>query len=159
MSDDGKTEVEFAGVQFRGGKIFVIITALSTLGGGLYGAFEFYKDYMDMKEAIQNYTAPDLSGFDKRITVMESKIDDTLSVFKEEMEVVKSEVKLIGGVNRDLKLDMKTDIRRIEKIVEDTEQRVKEDSREFSQDMKTLRKELDEKIKRALENPLNAMGK
>ena len=159
MSDDGKTEVEFAGVKFRGGKIFVIITALSTLGGGLYGAFEFYKDYMDMKEAIQNYTAPDLSGFDKRITVMESKIDDTLSVFKEEMEVVKSEVKLIGGVNRDLKLDMKTDIRRIEKIVEDTEQRVKEDSREFSQDMKTLRKELDEKIKRALENPLNAMVK
>jgi len=159
MSDDGKTEVEFAGVKFRGGKIFVIITALSTLGGGLYGAFEFYKDYMDMKEAIQNYTAPDLSGFDKRITVMESKIDDTLTVFKEEMEVVKSEVKLIGGVNRDLKLDMKTDIRRIEKIVEDTEQRVKEDSREFSQEMKTLRKELDEKIKRALENPLNAMVK
>ena len=30
MSDDGKTEVEFAGVKFRGGKIFVIITALST---------------------------------------------------------------------------------------------------------------------------------
>ena len=28
MSDDGKTEVEFAGVKFRGGKIFVIITAL-----------------------------------------------------------------------------------------------------------------------------------
>jgi len=159
MSDDGKTEVEFAGVKFRGGKIFVIITALSTLVGGLYGAFEFYKDYMDMKEAIQNYTAPDLSGFDKRITVMESKIDDTLSVFKEEMEVVKSEVKLIGGVNRDLKLDIKTDIRRIEKIVEDTEQRVKEDSREFSQDMKDLRKELDLKIKRALENPLNAMEK
>ena len=159
MSDDGKTEVEFAGVKFRGGKIFVIITALSTLGGGLYGAFEFYKDYMDMKEAIQNYTAPDLSGFDKRITVMESKIDDTLTVFKEEMEVVKSEVKLIGGVNRDLKLDMKTDIRRIEKIVEDTEQRVKEDSREFSQDMKSLRKELDENIKKALENPLSAISK
>ena len=56
MSDDGKTEVEFAGVKFRGGKIFVIITALTTLGGGLYGAFEFYKDYMDMKEAIQSYT-------------------------------------------------------------------------------------------------------
>ena len=37
--DDGKTEVEFAGVKFRGGKIFVIITALSTLGGGLYAGF------------------------------------------------------------------------------------------------------------------------
>ena len=53
MSDDGKTEVEFAGVKFRGGKIFVIITALSTLGGGLYAGFEFWKDYMDMKEKIE----------------------------------------------------------------------------------------------------------
>ena len=31
------TEVEFAGVKFRGGKMFAIILALSTLGGGLYG--------------------------------------------------------------------------------------------------------------------------
>jgi hypothetical protein len=159
MSDDGKTEVEFAGVKFRGGKIFVIITALSTLGGGLYGAFEFHRDYMDMKDAITNYTAPDLSGFDKRISVMESKIGDTLNVFKEEMEIVKSEVKLIGGVNRDLKVDMKTDIRRIEKIVEDTEQRVKEDSREFQREIKEIKKELDQKIKKALENPLNNMSK
>ena len=41
MSDGDTTEVEFAGVKFRGGKIFIIITALSTLGGGLYGGFEF----------------------------------------------------------------------------------------------------------------------
>jgi len=159
MSDDDKTEVEFAGIKFRGGKIFVIITVLSTLGGGLYAGFEFYRDYMDMKDAIQNYTAPDLSDFDKRISVMESKIGDTLNVFKEEMEAVKSEVKLIGGVNRDLKVDMKTDIRRIEKIVEDTEQRVKEDSREFQRDIKEIKKELDQKIKKALENPLNNMNK
>ena len=72
MSDDGKTEVEFAGVKFRGGKIFVIITALSTLGGGLYAGFEFWKDYMDMKEKIESYVAPDLSGCDKRIAIMES---------------------------------------------------------------------------------------
>ena len=71
MSDDGKTEVEFAGVKFRGGKIFVIVTALSTLGGGLYAGFEFWKDYMDMKEKIETYVAPDLSGFDKRIAIME----------------------------------------------------------------------------------------
>ena len=59
MSEDGKTEVEFAGVKFRGGKIFVIVTALSTLGGGLYAGFEFWKDYMDMKEKIDTYVAPD----------------------------------------------------------------------------------------------------
>ncbi len=58
-------EVEFAGLKFKGGKIFVIITALTTLGGGLWGGFEFYKDYLTMKEQIQEYVAPDLSGFDK----------------------------------------------------------------------------------------------
>ena len=140
MSDDGKTEVEFAGVKFRGGKIFVIITALSTLGGGLYAGFEFWKDYMDMKEKIESYVAPDLSGFDKRIAIMESRMDEEIDLFKEEMNVLKDEVKLIAGINRDMKIDMKQDVRRIEKIVEDTEQRVKEDSREFSRDMRDLRK-------------------
>ena len=159
MSDDGKTEVEFAGVKFRGGKIFIIITALSTLGGGLYAGFEFYKDYMNMKEKIERYVAPDLSGFDKRIAVMESRMNEEVDLFKEEMNVLKGEVKLISGVNRDMKVDMKQDVRRIEKIVEDTERRVKEDSREFSRDIKDLKRELDEKIKKALNNPLAGMRK
>ena len=159
MSDDGKTEVEFAGVKFRGGKIFIIITALSTLGGGLYAGFEFYKDYMNMKEKIERYVAPDLSGFDKRIAVMESRMDEEIDLFKEEMNVLKDEVKLIAGINRDMKVDMKQDVRRIEKIVEDTEQRVKEDSREFSRDMRELKEDLDKKIKKALNNPLASMRK
>ena len=48
------TEVEVGGIKFRGGKIFVIITALTTAGGALWGGFEFYKDYLNMKEQIQN---------------------------------------------------------------------------------------------------------
>ena len=170
MSEDGKTEVEFAGVKFRGGKIFVIVTALSTLGGGLYAGFEFWKDYMDMKEKIETYVAPDLSGFDKRIAIMESRMNEEVDLFKEEMNVLKNEVKLIAGVNRDMKVDMKQDVRRIEKIVDDTEQRVKEDSREFSTAirsleketdtrLKTMEKDLDLKVKKALNNPLSAISK
>ena len=49
-----QTEIEVAGVKFKGGKIFLVLTALTTVGGGLWGGFEFYKDYMDMKEIIQN---------------------------------------------------------------------------------------------------------
>ncbi len=150
-------EVEFAGVKFKGGKMVAVLLALSTLTGGLYGAFEVYKDYMDMREKIESYSAPDLSGFDKRIAIMESRMNEEVDLFKEEMNVLKDEVKLIASINRDMKVDMKQDVRRIEKIVEDTEQRVKEDSREFSRDMKELRKELQEKIKKALNNPLANM--
>ena len=114
---------------------------------------------MNMKEKIEKYVAPDLSGFDKRIAVMESRMNEEVDLFKEEMNVLKDEVKLISGVNRDMKVDMKQDVRRIEKIVEDTERRVKEDSREFSRDMKDLKRELDEKIKKALNNPLAGMRK
>ena len=32
-------EVEVGGIKFRGGKIFVILTALTTLGGGFMGWF------------------------------------------------------------------------------------------------------------------------
>ena len=156
---DGKTEVEFAGVKFRGGKIFVIITALSTLGGGLYAGFEFWKDYMDMKEKIQKYTAPDLSGFDKRIAVVETQIDENLRTFKEEMKIVRDEVKLLSSVNRDLKTDMLGDIRRIEKIVTESEDMVKDTTRELEKGLREVRKEVDIKIKRALENPLNSMRK
>jgi hypothetical protein len=36
---ENQTEVEFGGMTFKGGKIFVLITALSTLGGASWGAF------------------------------------------------------------------------------------------------------------------------
>jgi len=147
-------EVEFAGVTFKGGKMVGIVIALSTLVGGLYGAFEVYKDYMDMKEQISSYVAPDLSGFDKKIAIIE-----------EEMNALRSEVQLVSGVNQDLKQDLKGDIRRIEKIVEDVETRVKEDSREWTTTIRSIEKDTDQrlkaietdvdvKIKRALVNPL-----
>ena len=151
-------EVEIGGATIRGGKLLLVLPLLGSLIGALWGGFEFYKDYMDMKEKIKTYVAPDLSGFDKRIAVMESRMNEEIDLFKEEMNVLKDEVKLIAGINRDMKVDMKTDIRRIEKIVEDTESRVKEDSREFTRDMKDLRINLSKKIKQALQNPLANMG-
>lgn len=152
-------EVEIGGATIRGGKLLLVLPLLGSLIGALWGGFEFYKDYMDMKDKIQTYVAPDLSDFDKRISIIESRMNDEISLFKEEMSVLKDEVKLISDVNRDMKIDLKNDIRRIEKIVEDTETRVKQDSREFSRDMKDLRTDLAKKIKRALENPLTNLNK
>ena len=68
-------ELEFAGIKFRGGKLVGILIALSTLVGGAYGAFEVYKDYMDMKEVIKSYEPPDLSGYESRLNVFEENIE------------------------------------------------------------------------------------
>ena len=159
-------ELEFAGIKFKGGKIVIIITALSTLAGGLWGGFEFYKNYMDMQEKIETYTAPDLSDYDKRIELAKQKLD----ILQSEISVILDEVTLVSDVAKELKNDLKADVRRIETIVEDVEQRVKEDSRESARDlkfaikdikerMKELEKEIEEKIRKALENPLANMRK
>jgi len=157
-------EVEFAGLKFKGGKIFVVLTALTTLGGGLWGGFEFYKDYLNMKEQIQNYTAPDLSGFDKRIDLVQQEV----TMLQSEMTMILEEVQLVADVAKELKNDLKADVRRIETIVEDVEQRVKEDSRtnekelkevikSIEEDMKDLEEKTDKQIKKALDNPLANM--
>ena len=182
MSDDGKTEVEFAGVKFRGGKIFVIITALSTLGGGLYAGFEFYKDYMNMKEKIERYVAPDLSGFDKKLAVLRSDMDALQKIEK----VIEDSAIQTRDEARTIKVDLKREIVRTEKLVESVERRVKgiqDDTREMidkendrndklreriqnrmdsiddslTNKMKTLEEDLYNKVKKALNNPLNSM--
>ena len=83
-------EVEFAGLKFKGGKIFVIITALTTLGGGLWGAFEFWKDYQTMKQTMSEYVSPDLSGFDKRIDLVQQEVE----MLQGEMSMILEEVGL-----------------------------------------------------------------
>ena len=159
-------ELEFAGIKFKGGKIVVIITALSTLAGALWGGFEFYKNYMDMQQKIESYTAPDLSDYDKRIDLAKQQLD----MLQSEISVILDEVNLVASVAKELKNDLKADVRRIETIVEDVEQRVKEDSRESARDLKfaikhikermaDLEKEIEEKIRKALENPLANMRK
>lgn len=146
-------ELEFAGVKFKGGKIVVILTALSTLAGGLWGGFEFYKDYLDMKTKIQEYTAPDLSEYDEQIAVLKSEIDLMLD-----------EITLVADVAKDLKNDMKADlrsmngdIRHITEIVNDVEDRQKEDTREIFDELKIIEDNLNLEINKALNNPLSAL--
>ena len=146
-------ELEFAGVKFKGGKIVIILTALSTLAGGLWGGFEFYKDYLDMKTKIQEYTAPDLTYLEKEIAVVKSELD-----------MILDEITLVADVAKDLKSDMKLDlramsedIRHITEIVNDVEDRQKEDTREIFNELKIIEEQLNLEINKALNNPLSAL--
>ena len=159
-------ELDVGGIKFKGGKIVIIITALTTFGGSLWGGFEFYKDYLNMKDTIGTYVAPDLSGFDKELELIDQKVN----MLQSEMTMILGEVELVSDVAKELKNDLKDDVRRIETIVEDVEQRVKQDSRDqqkdlnelvkgIEEDMEKLEIKIDKLIKAALDNPLNALNK
>ena len=142
MSDeDNKTEIEFGGMTFKGGKMFALLTALSTLGGATWGAFEFYKDYMDMKEIIQNI---DTTEIENRNTQIEIKLDEAIDY------------------TRDIKNSLKDDIIRIETITERTSNRVKEvqdDIDERMRDLSDINREMEKDVRdsmREVENRIDS---
>ena len=98
-------EVEVGGIKFKGGKLVVIFTLISTLGGGLWAGFEFYKDYMDMREKIESYTAPDLSEFDKKLAVM----NKTMGALTKQMDSVSNRVGEGQQIVRDTRHDLRSD--------------------------------------------------
>jgi signal transduction histidine kinase len=165
-------EVSIGGVSFRGGRMMAIIIALSSAVGVLYGGFEAFKKFQDMSAAIEAYQEPDLSGFDKKIALVESEtnskielVSQQLDAFKSELEIILGEIALISTVSRELKDDLKKDLRNVEQdvrhvteIVNDIEDRQKEDARELLEEMKLLEESLDLKINKALNNPLTGMS-
>ena len=144
-------EIEYGGIKIGGSKLLLIVPLVGTIIGGLWGGFELYSRYLDMEEKIQTYVAPDLSGFDKRLDLVKTEVE----MIEKEMKMVLEEITLVADVAKEMKNDLRGDIRRIEKIVEDTEARVKDDSREFRDDMKDLEERVELKINKALNNPLN----
>jgi signal transduction histidine kinase len=165
-------EVNVGGISFKGGKIFGVLIALSTAVGALYGGFEVYKRYLDMEEKINEFVAPDLSGFDKKIELSKAEMDKRLELIEQELDMIKTEmsmileeVSLVASTAKELKDDLKADlrqmdgdIRHITEIVNDVEDRQKEDNRELLDEMKLLEESLDLKINKALNNPLTGMS-
>ena len=146
--------IEYSGLKISGGKVFAIFTLLGALGGAAWTGFTFYQDYLYMKEKITLYTEPDLSQYDEGMAVLKSEID-----------MILQEITIISDVARDMRSDMKADlrqmngdIRHITEIVNDVEDRQKEDARELLDEMKLLEESLDLKINKALNNPLNSMS-
>lgn len=125
-----QTEMEIAGVKFKGGKMFLVLTALSTLGGGAWATFEFYKDYMDMKEIIQNIDTTEIQNQNDQITI---KLDEAIEY------------------TRDIKSGLRDDILSIEKQVDRTEDMVRE-SEEKVREMIANAEERFENKRDALQN-------
>lgn len=134
------TVISIGGYEFTPAKLMIAFTIVSSALGGLYGTFEIYKDYVGMKKKIASYEAPDLSGFDKRLAVIEENSSKT------------------SDYTRDIKTDLKNDIRRNESVTEQVERGVKQAQRETEQEMRQARKDIREDLDKA-RGEVNAIRK
>jgi hypothetical protein len=128
---DTNTVISIGGYSFTPAKLMIAATIVSSILGGLYGAFEVYKDYQSMKQKITEYESPDLSEFDKRLAVIEENSAKTTDY------------------TRDIKNDLKQDIRRNESVTEQVERAVKLAQRETEQEMRQARKDVREDLDKA----------
>ena len=125
------TVISIGGYEFTPAKLMVAFTIFSSTLGGLYGAFEVYKDYQGMKKKITEYVSPDLGQFDKRLAVIEENSQKG------------------ADYTRDIKTDLKSDIRRNETVTEQVERSVKQAQRETESEMRDMRKAIREDLERA----------
>tara|TARA_R110002074_G_scaffold123683_1_gene259491 strand:+ start:109689 stop:110162 length:474 start_codon:yes stop_codon:yes gene_type:complete len=146
-------EIEVGGISFKGGKVFGILVALSSAVGVLYGGFEVYKDYMDMKETIQEYVAPDLSAINQSIAVLEETVesqntiigsyDTKIEAMQTNLSVMRESINRIDGDLGGFSVDLRSSDKRLYELERDT-----------GKELIDIRKSIADQIQLALENPL-----
>ena len=115
-------EIEAAGMKIKGGKILLILPILGTLGGGLWGGFEFYKDYMNMREKIESYSAPDLSGFEKKLAILHEE----MASLKAMETLIKQSADDARDYTKEIKRDLKDEMHHMSTQVDGIEKRGKD---------------------------------
>ena len=123
-------EIEYAGVKVGGSKLLLILPLIGTLGGGLWAGFEFYKDYMNMKEIITNIDTDEIAA---RNAVLETKLDEALEY------------------SRDIKNGLRDDIVRLERIVD----KVEDDINGVEDDVRTTIDDAEERFEVKRQDLLN----
>ena len=148
-------EMEFAGVTFKGGKMMVLITALSTLGGGAWAGFEFYKDYIDMREVVQNI---DTDAIAARNDVIETKLQEAIDYTRDIKSGLRDDILRIEKVADRTEDDVRALEDKVRDMIDDAEVRfeTKREQLRMSQkaDIKELEDRLNKKVQLALDNPL-----
>lgn len=166
------TVISIGGYSFTPAKLMIAGGLVSTLLGGLYATFEFYKDYMNMKDAIANYVSPDLSAIETRLTKIEKTQEGIVilvqqnqdmvravrSDLKSDIDRVEASVDAAERRGRELDRDTRGFVNNSDKRLGDTERdlqsRIRNVERETDAKLKELEKKVDDKIKKAWENPL-----
>jgi BMFP domain-containing protein YqiC len=162
---DPNTVISIGGYSFTPAKLMIAGAIVSSILGTLYGAFEVYKDYMDMKEAIQTYVTPDLSEVDKRIAVLEQNTEKTVEFVRDINTNLRQDIRRVEGVlesversQRQSQREVDGEVKEIRRSVDETVRTITQQSnkleRETSQELRNIRSEVDRKIKQALDNPL-----
>jgi DNA anti-recombination protein RmuC len=109
-------KMKIFGITMTPTTIGALFALLGAIGGSLYGAFEVYKDYTDMKEIVQNIDVDAIAAENEKVIL---KMDENLVRIEEAI-----------SYTRDIKQGLRDDILGIEKTVDRIEDKLREQENE-----------------------------
>lgn len=165
--DEPKVAFDEGGFSFSlggltSGKIAIIFAAISTVVGTLWAGFQVYQQFLTMKEVTAAYVPPDLSGINERISVLDERVTSVERLTKGNSEALNY---LTGSISSSVTSTRQTvdavsgSVRASDAMTIQTQRAMLDQLRQQDIDqqrrIKDLETQMDDKIKRVLDNPLN----
>ena len=148
------TVISIGGYEFTPAKLMVAFTLVSSTLGGLYGAFEVYKDYQSMKKRIAEYVAPDLSDLNKKMEITMQNSEKSVQYTQDIKNDLKGDIRRLEGVVENVERSSKQSARETDQQVREVQAELRRNSREMDAAIKQVQREVDSKIQKAIDNPL-----
>ena len=162
-------EVEIGEMKVSGGKALILIPLLGTILGGLWGGFELYQRLLDAEQAVTEYVAPDMGSINQQlavqaetvtglqedvsiqfdtITTLLDNLQEDIDRIREDTDETDTFVRTIDETTNETQRDLRNDVYAMENTLNDR-------MREIDEQLRETRDELEGKIERILDNPLN----
>lgn len=166
------TVISVGGYEFTPAKMLVAFTIISSTLGGLYGCFEVYKDYMSMKKKIADYISPDLTEIYKKLELVQQSTEKGTQYTQDIKNDLKQDIRRLEGVVENIERSNRQvqrenldglnaagrEIKQVQREVTDSirgsEKQLQASQRQIDQEIRNIRRETDDKIRKALDNPL-----
>ena len=159
------TVISIGGYEFTPAKLMVAFTIVSSTLGGLYGAFEVYKDYQSMKKKIAEYVSPDLTEIYKKLDVVQVQSEKSVQYTQDIKNDLKADIRRVEGVAENVERSSKQSAREADLAVKEVRDELRQTRKEVDvtiksvergvdSSLKNMEKSIDSKIQRALDNPL-----
>jgi predicted nucleic acid-binding Zn-ribbon protein len=151
-------EVEFAGLKVSGGKLLLAIPFLGSILAAMWGGFELYQRLLTAEQAVTEYVSPDFSTYDEALAVIDTKIDNFESLttaFERELDRLQTDIDVVESIARSTDDTVAEAARELRDDVYALEERVNDSLRDINNELRVMRDDLEERIERILDNPLN----
>jgi hypothetical protein len=177
-------EVEIGGATIKGGRLMLLVPIVSALGGGLWGGFEFYKDYMDMKEIIQeidtdaikannlltlsklddaivysreirNNLLEDIRTIEAYVDKIDSRVSKSNDSIKETQNSIDATLESILDSMNEVQKDVTASIREVEGLIRESEKDVRDTMRETVNNVEADMNKLEEQLNERIQEALD----